>query len=183
MDFNNSQDNYEAQTLILRDSDGNQLFCALEDLVKIEGEEYALLSPIDTPVCLFKINEKDELEFIEEVDKDENILKNADAVLQEHDLKLIKSAFTLTVSGELEEPENEEFSEDDLEENNLDDDTEEFNLLVSFNVLDDEYGLYIPIEPTFILSKLKDKGAVLIEGDEFERIKPLVESELDERYS
>ena len=56
MDFKNSQDNYEAQTLIFRDSDGNQLFCALEDLVKIEGEEYALLSPIDTPVCLFKIN-------------------------------------------------------------------------------------------------------------------------------
>tara|TARA_Y100000746_G_scaffold33761_1_gene25362 strand:- start:425 stop:976 length:552 start_codon:yes stop_codon:yes gene_type:complete len=183
MNDQNSQDDYFAETLILKDSDGNQLFCALEELVNIEGEEYALLSPIDTPVCLFKINEKDELEFIEEVDKDENILKNAEAVLQEHDLKLIRSAYTLTVSGELEEPENEEFIEDDLEENNLDDDAEEFNLLVSFNVLNDEYGLYIPIEPTFILSRLKDKGAILIEGSEFARIKPLVESELDERYS
>ena len=183
MNDKNLQNDYVSETLILKDSDGNQLFCALEELVKVEEEEYALLSPIDTPVCLFKINEKEELEFIEEVDKDENILKNAEAVLQEHDLKLIRSAYTLTVSGELEEPENEEFNEDDLEENNLDDDAEEFNLLVSFNVLNDEYGLYIPVEPTFILSRLKDKGAVLIEGDEFKRIKPLIESELDERYS
>ena len=183
MSDHNSKDNYEAQTLILNDSNGNELFCYLEQIVKVEEKEYALLTPVDTPVSLFKINEKDEPVLIEKIEKNEQVLKNADAVLQEHDLKLIKSAFTLTVSGELEEPENEEFNEDDLEENNLDDDAEEFNLLVSFNVLNDEYGLYIPVEPTFILSRLKDKGAVLIEGDEFKRIKPLIESELDERYS
>ena len=46
----NSQENYEAQTLILNDSNGNKLFCYLEQLVKVEGQEYALLTPVDTPV-------------------------------------------------------------------------------------------------------------------------------------
>ena len=100
----NSNDNYDAQTLILNDSNGNEIFCYLEQLVSVEGQEYALLTPVDTPVSLFKINEKDEPELIDKIDKNEQILKNAEAVLQEHDLRLIRSAVTLTVSGELEEP-------------------------------------------------------------------------------
>ena len=169
-----SNDNYEAQTLILNDSNGNELFCYLEQLVKVEGEEFALLTPVDTPVSLFKINEKDEPELIEKVEKNEQILKNADAVLQEHDLKLIRSAVTLTVSGELEEP-----IYDELEEDELDDDSETYELLVNFNLLDEEYGLYIPLDPFFIVGKLRNNGAVLIEDEEFDKIQPLIESELE----
>ena len=170
----NSNDNYEAQTLILNDSNGNKLFCYLEQLVSIEGQEYALLTPVDTPVTLFKINDKDEPELIEKIEKNEQILKNADAVLQEHDLKLIRSAVTLTVSGELEEP-----IYDELEEDNLNDDSETYELLVNFNLLEQEYGLYIPLDPFFIVGKLKDNGALLIEDDEFDKIQPLIESELE----
>ena len=130
MEESNSKDNYEAKTLILNDSNDNELFCYLEQLVNIEGEEYALLTPVDTPVSLFKINEKDEPELIEKIEKNEQILKNADAVLQEHDLRLIRSAVTLTVSGELEEP-----IYDELEEDHLEEDSETYELLVSFNVL------------------------------------------------
>ena len=46
----NSNDNYDAQTLLLYDSNGNELFCYLEQLVSVEGKEYALLTPVDTPV-------------------------------------------------------------------------------------------------------------------------------------
>ena len=91
-----SQESYEAKTLILNDANGNDLFCYLEQIVKVEGKEYALLTPVDTPVSLFKINEKDEPELIEKIEKNEQVLKNADAVLQEHDLKLIRSAVTVT---------------------------------------------------------------------------------------
>ena len=56
MEESNSKDNYEAKTLILNDSNDNELFCYLEQLVNIEGKEYALLTPVDTPVSLFKIN-------------------------------------------------------------------------------------------------------------------------------
>ena len=174
----NSNDNYEAQTLILNDSNGNELFCYLEQLVNVEGEEYALLTPVDTPVSLFKINEKDVPELIEKIDKNEVILKNADAVLQEHDLRLIRSAVTLTVSGELDEP-----IYDELEEDHIDDDSESYELLVNFNLFDQEYGLYIPLDPFFIVGKLRGNGALLIEDDEFDKIQPLIELELEKSSS
>ena len=170
----NSNDNYDAQTLILNDSNGNELFCYLEQLVIVEGKEYALLTPVDTPVSLFKINEKEEPELIEKIDKNEQILKNAEAVLQEHDLRLIRSAVTLTVSGELEET-----IYDELEEDYIDDDSESYELLVNFNLFDQEYGLYIPLDPFFIVGKLKDKVALLVEDDEFDKIQPLIETELE----
>ena len=174
MEEANSKDNYEAKTLILKDSNGNELICYLEQLVNVEGEEYALLTPVDTPVSLFKINEKDEPELIEKIEKNEQVLKNADAVLQEHDLRLIRSAVTLTVSGELEEPIYDELEEDQIEE-----DSETYELLVNFNLLDQEYGLYIPLDPFFIVGKLRDKGATLNEDDDFDRIQPLIEIELE----
>jgi len=174
MNDQHSQDNYEAQTLILNDSNGNELFCYLEQIVNIKEKEYALLTPVDTPVSLFKINEKEEPELIEKIEKNEQVLNNADAVLQEHDLKLIRSAVTLTVSGELEEP-----IYDELEEDNLNDDSETYELLVSFNLLEQEYGLYIPLDPFFIVAKLTDQGAILIEDDEFDKVQPLIESELE----
>ena len=169
-----SQDNYEAQTLILNDSNGNELFCYLEQIVKVEEKEYALLTPVDTPVSLFKINEKDEPELIDKIEKNEQVLNNADAVLQEHDLKLIRSAVTLTVSGELEEP-----IYDELEEDGLNDESETYELLVNFNLLEQEYGLYIPLDPFFIVGKLQGQGALLIEDDEFDKVQPLIESELE----
>ena len=174
MNDHNSKDNYEAQTLILNDSNGNELFCYLEQIVKVEEKEYALLTPVDTPVSLFKINEKDEPELIEKIEKNEQVLKNADAVLQEHDLKLIRSAVTLTVSGELEEP-----IYDELEEDGIDEESETYELLVSFNLLEQEYGLYIPLDPFFIVGKLVDHGALLIEDDEFDKVQLLIESELE----
>jgi len=178
MNDHNSEDNYEAQTLILNDSNGNELFCYLEQIVKVEEKEYALLTPVDTPVSLFKINEKGEPELIEKIEKNEQVLKNADAVLQEHDLKLIRSAVTLTVSGELEEP-----IYDELEEDYVDDDSESYELLVNFNLFDQEYGLYIPLDPFFIVGKLKDKGVLLVEDDEFDKIQPLIETELEKSSS
>ena len=173
----NSNDNYDAQTLLLNDSNGNELFCYLEQLVSVEGQEYALLTPVDTPVSLFKINEKDEPELIEKIDKNEQLLKNAEAVLQEHDLRLIRSAVTLTVSGELEEPIYDELEEEDY----VDDDSESYELLVNFNLFDQEYGLYIPLDPFFIVGKLKDNRAFLVEDDEFDKIQPLIETELEKK--
>ena len=178
MDETKNQDNYEAPTILLKDSSNNELFCYLEQLVNVENKEYALLTPVDTPVTLFKINDKDEPELIEKIEKNEQILKNADAVLQEHDLNLVRSAVTLTVSGELEEP-----VYDDLEEADINDESETYELLVNFNVLNDEYGLYIPLDPFFIVGKIENQTAILIEDEEFDRVQPLIESELEKSAS
>ena len=44
-----------------------------------------------------------------------------------------------------------------------------------------EYGLYIPLDPFFVVARLLDGEAVLVEGEEFERIQPRIEAELEER--
>tara|TARA_Y100001978_G_scaffold66280_1_gene59460 strand:+ start:805 stop:1344 length:540 start_codon:yes stop_codon:yes gene_type:complete len=170
-----NRDNHDAPTVLLKDSSNDELFCYLEQIVKVEGTEYALLTPVDTPVTLFKINEKNEPVLIEKIEKNEQILQNADAVLQEHDLSLVRSAVTLTVSGELEEP-----VYDDLEEEEVNkDESETYELLVNFNVLNDEYGLYVPLDPFFIVGKIVNDVAILIEDEEFDRVQPLIESELE----
>ena len=171
----NNRNSHDAPTLLLKDSCNDELFCYLEQIVKIEGTEYALLTPVDTPVTLFKINEKDEPVLIEKIEKNEQILQNADSVLQEHDLSLVRSAVTLTVSGELEEPVYDDLEEDEI--NN--DESETYELLVNFNVLNDEYGLYIPLDPFFIVGKIEENCAILVEDEEFDRVQPLIESELE----
>ena len=55
MEEQKNLDKYEAPTLLLKDSNKNELFCYLEQIVDLKGEEYALLTPVDTPVTLFKI--------------------------------------------------------------------------------------------------------------------------------
>tara|TARA_Y100001933_G_scaffold200140_1_gene201255 strand:- start:1287 stop:1826 length:540 start_codon:yes stop_codon:yes gene_type:complete len=168
-------DKYEAPTLLLKDSNNDEILCYLEQIVNLEGDEYALLTPVDTPVTLFKIGEEEQPILIEKIEKNEQILKNADAVLQEHDLTLIRSAVTLTVSGELEEP-----IYDDLEEEDFEDDSDTYELLVNFNVQNEEYGLYVPLDPFFIVGRLQlDGGALLIEDDEFDRVQPLIEKEIE----
>ena len=50
---------------------------------------------------------------------------------------------------------------------------------MSFNLLEQEYGLYIPLDPFFIVGKLIGQGALLVEDDEFDKVQPLIESELE----
>ncbi len=168
--------NDEVPTLLIKDSQGSDLLCFLEQVVPLEGNEYALLTPVDTPVSLFQLIDDQDPKLIETIQKNEPILEVADVVLQEHDLRLVRSAITLTVSGELDEPEPEEIEEDDI-----DDDSETYELLVNFRVDDNEYGLYIPLDPFFIVGKLENGEVKLVEGDEFEKIQSGIEAEIEER--
>ena len=168
--------NDEVPTLLIKDSQGSDLLCFLEQVVPLEGNEYALLTPVDTPVSLFQLIDDQDPKLIETIEKNEPILEVADVVLQEHDLRLVRSAITLTVSGELDEPEPEEIEEEDI-----DDESETYELLVNFRVKDNEYGLYIPLDPFFIVGKLEDGEVKLVEGEEFDRIQSGIEAELEER--
>ncbi len=166
----------EVPTLLVQDSKGSELLCYLEQIVPIKGIDYVLLTPVDTPVCLFQLQDNQDPRLIKTIDSSEPILDVADVVLQEHELTLIRSAVTLTVAGELEEPDSDELEEDDY-----DDDIETYELLVSFKVENLEYGLYIPLDPFFIVGKLKEGQATVVEGDEFDKIQPIIESELEDR--
>ena len=168
--------NDEVPTLLVKDSQGSDLLCFLEQVVPLEGNEYALLTPVDTPVSLFQLIDDQDPMLIETIEKNEPILEVADVVLQEHDLRLVRSAITLTVSGELDEPEPEEIEEEDI-----DDESETYELLVNFRVESNEYGLYIPLDPFFIVGKLEDGEVKLVEGEEFDKIQSGIEAELEER--
>ena len=168
--------NDEVPTLLVKDSQGSDLLCFLEQVVPLEGNEYALLTPVDTPVSLFQLIDDQDPKLIETIEKNEPILEVADVVLQEHDLRLVRSAITLTVSGELDEPEPEEIEEEDI-----DDESETYELLVNFRVDNNEYGLYIPLDPFFIVGKLEDGEVKLVEGEDFDKIQSAIEAELEER--
>ena len=167
----------EVPTVLVRDSTGRDLLCFLEQLIPLDGKDYALLTPVDTPVCLFRLQDEGDPELIESIADSEQILSIADVVLQEHELTLVRSAVTLTVSGELDEPEP-----DDLEdEEGDDDDSETYELLVSFVADNQDYGLYIPLDPFFVVARMEESGAILVEGEDFDRIQPRIEAELEER--
>ena len=168
--------NDEVPTLLVKDSQGSELLCFLEQVVPLEGNEYALLTPVDTPVSLFQLIDDQDPKLIETIEKNEPILEVADVVLQEHDLRLVRSAITLTVSGELDEPEPEEIEEEDIDE-----ESETYELLVNFRVDSNEYGLYIPLDPFFIVGKLEDGEVKLVEGEQLDRIQSGIEAELEER--
>jgi hypothetical protein len=171
----------DAPTVVVRDSSGRQLLCFLEQLIPLDGHDYVLLTPVDTPVCLFQLtDDEEEPKLIDTVDATEPILSIADVVLQEHDLTLVRSAVTLTVSGELEEPDPDDFDDDDESDP---EDSETYDLLVSFVVDEQDYGLYIPLDPFFVVARMEGSDAVLVEGEEFERVQPRIEAELDERES
>ena len=171
----------DVPTVLVRDASGRQLLCFLEQLIPLDGHDYALLTPVDTPVCLVKIaaDEDGEDEVIEELDQAGAILSVADVVLQEHDLTLVRSAVTLTVSGELEEPDPEELDEDLDDED--DEDSDLYEMLIQFRHDDQEYGLFIPLDPFFVVARMANGEGVLVEGEEFERVQPRIEAELDER--
>jgi hypothetical protein len=171
----------DVPTVLVGDRQGRQLLCFLEQLIPLDGHDYVLLTPVDTPVCLVRIapDDSSEDEVIEELDAAESILSVADVVLQEHDLTLVRSAVTLTVSGDLEEPDPEEIEEE--LEGEEDDDTDLYEMLIQFRAENQEYGLYIPLDPFFVVGRLEGKGAVLVEGEEFDRVQPRIEAELEER--
>ena len=78
MDNSQSKKKYEAPTILLKDASNNELFCYLEQIIPLENKEYALLTPVDTPVTLFRINERNEPELIEKIDKNKFIAKLED---------------------------------------------------------------------------------------------------------
>ena len=171
----------EVPTVVVKDDQGRELLCFLEQLIPLDGQDYALLTPVDTPVCLFRLSDDEEPELMDPTDASEPVLSTAEVVLQEHELNLVRSAVTLTVAGELDEPDPEDL---DLEgEEDEEDDAETYELLVSFLVAEQEYGLYIPLDPFFVVARLDNGHAVLVEGDEFERVQPRIEAELDDRES
>lgn len=165
----------EVETVTLTDEKtGRTLDCTIEQSIEIEGDEYVLLLPVDSPVEIFAWQGDEEDEEAVPIDDDseiERLFSVAKAVLEEQNLTLKRSAVTLTVEGELPDfDEEEEFLGDGSDE-----DQEELQLLTSFFHEDQEFSIYAPLDPFFILARMDDNDKPhLLSPEELERIEPML---------
>lgn len=180
----------DVQTLTLKDDAGRTLVCEVKHTLDLEAQQFVLLLPLDSPVEIFAWDddEDEDPDIVHDEAEIEAIFPLAKAVLAEQNLLLQRTAVTLTVTGELPDP-DEIFDDEDLDdednefESGWDDDlngaggteVEEFQLLARFFYHEQEYGVYAPLDPLFILARLDDQGQPhLLSPEEFERLEPLM---------
>ncbi len=170
----NGSSNEESVTLT--DEFGRELTCNIEHSMNLEGQEYALLIPIDSPVEIFTWHgdETDEAAIpVEDETEIDKIFDTARVVLQEQNLTLRRTAVTLTVVGELPEFPDEDMAPDaDPDEES---EFEELMWLTSFYYEEQEYAIYTPLDPFFILARMNDDGKPeLLSEEEFQRLEPML---------
>jgi hypothetical protein len=161
------------------DDKGRKIECVLEHTIPVDGVDYMLLTPNDTPVVLVRVGEgSGDDELLDNWEGREDVLAAADVCLAEHDLTLVRSAVTLTVAGELVEDEDEdEDIEDDIEQG-----FDMFYLIIPFHYNGDEWGIYMPLDPFFVVARVTgDSEGVVVVSAEFEHVQPIIEAELDRR--
>ncbi|HEY9824009.1 MAG TPA: DUF3727 domain-containing protein [Stenomitos sp.] len=187
----------EGPTITLSDEAGRSLLCYVELSVDIDGEEYALVNPVDYPVEIFAwVPTEDGLTDNAEADEDEGeeetlmpvedaelseIFATAQAVLSEQNLKLKRSALSLTVEGDLPEVDEEDILVLEVEEAGLGKEQEEYQLLATFFHEEQEYAIYTPIDPVFFVVRLQDnQKPQLLSPEEFQAIQPKLQPYFEE---
>ena len=169
--------NSNEESVTLTDEVGRSLTCNIEYSMNLEGQEYALLLPIDSPVEIFtwQGDDTDEAAIpVEDEAEIDKIFDTARVVLQEQNLTLRRTAVTLTVVGELPEfPEEDDMASDaDPDEES---EFEELMWLTSFYHEEQEYAIYTPLDPFFILARMNDDGKPeLLSEEEFQRLEPML---------
>ncbi|MEG4104712.1 DUF3727 domain-containing protein [Microcoleus sp. S13_C5] len=168
--------NSNEESVTLTDEVGRSLTCNIEYSMNLEGQEYALLLPIDSPVEIFTWHGDDNDEAaipVEDETEIDKIFDTAKVVLQEQNLTLRRTAVTLTVVGELPEfPEEDMASDVDPDEES---EFEELMWLTSFYYEEQEYAIYTPLDPFFILARMNDDGKPeLLSEEEFQRLEPML---------
>ena len=167
----------DAPTVTIKDEAGRSLTCYIEQSVEVEGQEYVLLLPVDSPVEIFvwqqgeEGEEDEEAVPVEEEAEIDKLFSIASTVLAEQNLILKRTAVALTVEGDLPELEEEEL-EDEMENG---EDHEELQLLTSFYYEEQEYAIYAPLDPFFILARMNDQSEpILLTPEEFEKLEPML---------
>jgi hypothetical protein len=168
--------NMDAPTVTLTDESGLKLTCYVEHSLDVEDQEYVLLLPVDSPIEIFAWQEngdEDEAVLVEEQETIDKVFPIAKAVLEEQNLTLKRTAVVLTVEGDLPDLEDEETWAG--VESDSDEDQEELQLLASFWHEEQEYAVYTPLDPYFILARLDEDGEPhLLSQEELRKIEPLL---------
>lgn len=171
------EDNIDLPTVLVTDETGRALSCYVEHSLQLKEGSYAVLLPVDTPVCFFAwLNEDDEEPvLIEDEVEIGAIYSLAKAVLEEQNLTLHWTAFTLTVSGDVPEVEDD-YGYEPEDANGTS--HEAFQLLAEFFHEDQEYAVCAPLDPFLILARMEQGQPQMLEPEELERIQPILEEYL-----
>lgn len=176
-DMDEEMEMEDVPTVTLTDEAGRSLLCYVERSLDIEGQEYVFLLPVDSPVEIFAWtetdDEDDEAVPVEDETEIDRVFPIAKAVLQEQNLTLKRTAVTLTVEGDLPDLLDDE---EDLDTDSEDgEEQEEFQLLASFYEEEQEYAIYTPLDPFFILARMEADGQPqLLSPEEFQKIEPML---------
>lgn len=165
----------EVEMVTLTDDAGRTIACTIEHSLEVEDQEYVLLLPVDSPVEIIAWQEDgDEEEAIPVEDDDdiELLFPIAKVVLEEQNLVLKRTAVTLTVEGDLPDIDEEgELAGLEPEE----DGDEELQFLASFYYEEQEFGIYAPLDPFFILARIDENNQPrLLSPEELEKIEPML---------
>ncbi|MDZ8026578.1 MAG: DUF3727 domain-containing protein [Nostoc sp. SerVER01] len=178
----NDNDNAHAGSITLTDEKGRSLECYIEHRLEVDGQEYVLLLPVDSPVEIFSWQGEDEEEEAVLVEDDaiiEQIFGTAQAVLSEQNLTLKNTAYALTVAGDLPPVEESELFTLEIEDEEADLEPEQLQLLASFYDEHQEYAIYTPLDPLLFFARIAKTGEPeLLSPEEFRQVQPLLEEHL-----
>ena len=186
--FSSSQSNGRSgsEIVTLIDDTGRSLDCLVEKAIKQGDAHYYLLMPMDAPVTIIVWDDEKDTDaaiWLEEESEISEIFADAQAVLAEFDLTLKRTAYTLTVEGELASIDEEEILTIEIEEPNGEVESEEFRFLVNFFHEGQEYEIYTPLTPLLFLAKDTLNGQLeLLSKDELNNLQPLLGELLFEEF-
>ncbi|MEO0406097.1 MAG: DUF3727 domain-containing protein [Cyanobacteria bacterium P01_A01_bin.135] len=170
------------EIVILEDEAGRSLPCFLEHSIDIDDQAYVLLMPVNNPIEIFAWDDGDDDEETlldipdEELDE---VFPTARAVLAEQDMTLERTALTLTATGELPQPEEENLITLDLGEDEDEMAPEQLQLLADFYYQEQKYSICTPTDPLLIFASLQEDGKPkLLTPEEFQTMRPLLEDKL-----
>ena len=171
-----------AGSVTLTDEAGRSLECYIERSLLVEDQEYVLLLPVDSAIEIFAWQtdgEEEEAIQVEDEETIDQIFDIALAVLAEQNLILKRTAFALTVAGELPPVEDTELFTLEIEDEGADIEPEQLQLLASFYNEEQEYAIYTPLDPLLFFARLTSSGKPeLLSPEEFEKVQPLLEEQL-----
>lgn len=181
-EFSEEHDRADADVITLTDEKGRSLECYIEHSLSVDGQEYVLLLPVDTPIEIFAWEgdgEEEEAILVEDDAIIDEIFTNAQAVLAEQNLILKNTAYALTVAGELPPVEESEIFTLEIEDEEADLEPEQLQLLASFYHQDQEYAIYTPLDPLLFFARITKLGEPkLLSPEEFRQVQPLLEEHL-----
>lgn len=153
--------------------------CFADAIAQVGKDQYTIGSPCDHSVALCYFDNDDELVPVEiEEDLMDEVFPIAASIVEEEfgeELQLERTPQTLTLVGELEEGEADEERDDN---ENIAEDEEDVEILLTFEHKGKEFNLVRLIDPMLLVGKnIKgdDSKCILLSPDEADKILPILE--------